>query len=118
MFAGKDGSQAIATNKFVNEAKKEFGVADTIPTTGLSHSLAHNNNTTAHLVFDIFDEVYSVNGAQTNYYQLYFTDIGFANAVRSHFSLSLSEKDHSAIYDIDPNQLRQFAENHYKDKRK
>ncbi|NBJ71423.1 MULTISPECIES: DUF6792 domain-containing protein [Clostridia] len=117
MFAGKDSSQALAVNNFVYEARKEFGVANTIPTTGLSHSLAHNNNTTAHFVFDTFDEVYSVNGAQTNYYQLYFIDIEFENAVKRHFSLSLSE-DHSAIYDIDPNQLRQFAENHYKDKAK
>ncbi len=116
MFAGKDSSQAIAVKNFVYEARKEFGVAHTIPTTGLSHSLAHNNNTTAHFVFDTFDEVYSVNGAQTNYYQLYFIDIGFENAVNNHFSLSLSES--FDIYDIDPNKLRQFAENYYKDKAK
>ncbi|WP_289889602.1 DUF6792 domain-containing protein [Virgibacillus pantothenticus] len=121
MFVGKEYSQAKATNKFVLAAQHHFKLnnnEDSTPVIGLSHSLAHDNNTTAHLMYNTFDEIYSVNGAQTNYYQLFFANAKFANAVRSHFSLSLSENDYFTIYDIDPNKLRQFAENYYKDKAK
>src|SRR5699024_6453441 len=52
IFAGQDISQAKGANKFVNEAKKHFEVSDSISVTGLSHSLAHNNNATAHLMYD------------------------------------------------------------------
>ncbi|GGK09524.1 hypothetical protein GCM10007063_35000 [Lentibacillus kapialis] len=71
MLAGQDIGQAEATDKFVSEAKKRFGAGDSTSMIGLSHSLAHNNNTTAHLLYDTFDQVYSVNGAQTNFYQIY-----------------------------------------------
>lgn len=52
MFAGIDYSQASDTNKFTVEAMDEFGInpeSNSIPIIGLSHSLAHNNNTTAYL---------------------------------------------------------------------
>ncbi|WP_121639096.1 DUF6792 domain-containing protein [Virgibacillus sp. Bac330] len=119
MLAGRDIRQANSTNRFVLAAKHHFKLnnnENSTPVIGLSHSLAHNNNTTAHLMHNTFDKVYSVNGAQTNYYQLYFADRKFANDVRSYFSMSYDNPN--AIYDIDPNQLRQFAENHYKDKAK
>ncbi|MGX4668465.1 DUF6792 domain-containing protein [Cerasibacillus sp. JNUCC 74] len=118
MFAGKDYSQAQDTHKFTEEAINKFGIDSKKGTSiiGLSHSLAHNNNTTAHLTYGTFDKVYSVNGAQTNYYQLYFADRKFANDVRSYFSMSYDNPD--AIYDLDPNKLRQFAEAYYKDKAK
>lgn len=74
LFAGMDYSQAWATNLFTQDALKAFGFKQVesnqeyeIPVIGLSHSLAHNNNATAHLVYDTFTKVYSVNGAQTNF---------------------------------------------------
>lgn len=71
MFAGKDHQQARATDTFVNDAKNELNISDeSLSVTGLSHSLGHNNNTTAQLLYDSFDEIYSINGAQTNFYQL------------------------------------------------
>ncbi|MYL57732.1 hypothetical protein GLW20_09460, partial [Virgibacillus halodenitrificans] len=119
MFAGLDTSQAIATKNFTEEARKHFGIDNTnnnasTSVIGLSHSLAHNNNTTAHLIYDTFDQIYSVNGAQTNFYQIYNEDKKFNKAVRENFSIPLSDFD--AIYNLDPKQLETFAKEYYKDK--
>lgn len=119
MFAGKDFSQAIATRDFVNDIQKNVNKmtnVDTneIQTIGFSHSLAHNNNTTAHLAYDTFDQIISVNGAQLNYYQLYVADDNFAREVRKEFNFSRAEPEF--IYDIDPAKLQAFAEDHYADK--
>src|SRR5699024_1214159 len=87
MLAGQDVAQARGANKFVNKAKKEFvGTSDSTSVKGLSHSLAHNNNATAHLLYDTFDDVYSVNGAQTNYYQMFNNNDEFEEAVYNKFS--------------------------------
>src|SRR5690625_1232476 len=114
MLAGQDVTQAEAADEFVNEAKKEFGASDYTSVTGLSHSLAHNNNATAHLLYDTFDDVYSVNGAQTNFYQIYNNNRGFEKAVDNKFSLDFS--DPNAVYDIEPDKLKAFAKDYYKDK--
>lgn len=117
MFAGLDYTQAEMTNDFVIDAAEKFNIDpkdESIPVIGLSHSLAHNNNTTAHLVFDTFDQVYSVNGAQTNYYEVYNADAKFARDVRKHFSIPIN--DYMAIYDINPKELEKFALNYYADK--
>ncbi|ASN07410.1 hypothetical protein CFK40_14210 [Virgibacillus necropolis] len=123
MFAGKEYRQASAVDKFVSNSIDQFQSNSNktldfskIPVIGLSHSLAHNNNTTAHLAYGTFDKIYSVNGAQTNYYQLYLADDVFAQSVRKQFSISRLDED--AIYDLDPNKLREFAENYYKDEAK
>jgi hypothetical protein len=55
-----------------------------------------------------------VNGAQTNYYQLFYADEYFEDKVRKNFGISMSDPD--AIYDIDPAKLQAFAEAHYADK--
>src|SRR5699024_6459053 len=101
IFAGQDISQAKGANKFVNKAKKHFEVSDSTSVTGLSHSLAHNNNATAHLMYDTFDEIYSVNGAQTNYYQLFYNDDKFRDAVREEFSIT----NNNEVRNIPPIQL-------------
>src|SRR5699024_7022882 len=93
IFAGQDISQAKGTNNFVNEAKRHFEVSDSTSVTGLSHSLAHNNNATAHLMYDTFDDIYSVNGAQTNFYQLYNHNREFEQAVNKKFSISPIDDD-------------------------
>ncbi|GGB32110.1 hypothetical protein F3157_21740 [Virgibacillus dakarensis] len=124
MLAGQNISQAKDTDEFVKDVKNHFNIQEvekekkenSTPIIGLSHSLAHNNNTTAYLLYDTFDEVYSVNGAQTNYYQLFNADNELKKRVEEKFSISTTDPD--AIYNIDPEKLRAFAENHYKGKAK
>ncbi|MEC5422973.1 hypothetical protein QGM71_05605 [Virgibacillus sp. C22-A2] len=115
MFAGLNISQAEMTNEFVKEVKEKYNIKkSSTHITGLSHSLAHNNNATAHLLYDTFDKVYSFNGAQTNYYQLYYADDEFTEKIIEHFSIPLANPD--AIYNLDPTQLQAFATDYYADK--
>ncbi|WLR61489.1 DUF6792 domain-containing protein [Guptibacillus hwajinpoensis] len=117
MLAGKDIAQAEMTNEFVKEVKREFNILESnkkVPVIGLSHSLAHNNNTTALLLYNTFDEVHSVNGAQTNVYQLYIGDKEFRNEVANKFSLNIKNPD--AIYNIDPKALEAFTKDYYSQK--
>lgn len=123
LFAGQESSQAEATAEFTEDALTEFGfkkVANNqeyeIPVIGLSHSLAHNNNSTAHLVFDTFTKVYSVNGAQTNYYQLYIADQRFREKLKSIYPIL--QMNESEIVNLNPNSIRKIAQNFYKDKAK
>lgn len=114
MLAGQDTSQAYATYNFVNDAKEHFNVNDEEnqpEIIGMSHSLAHNNNATAQLIYNLFDKVYSVNGAQTNYYQLYSANAEFRQEVNKQFSLNRG--DQFAVYGLDPAKLRSFAEAYY-----
>ncbi|HLS08452.1 DUF6792 domain-containing protein [Lentibacillus sp.] len=113
MLAGQDASQAEATRLFTQGAKKHFGVSDSTTVTGLAHSLAHNNNTTANLLYNnTFDKIYSVNGAQSNFYQIYSNDREFRQAVSNEFSLTSRDE----IYNLNPDRLKAFAQNYYKDK--
>ncbi|AQX54704.1 DUF6792 domain-containing protein [Priestia flexa] len=118
MQAGVDTAQADSTNTFVKEAQKEFkeraSVEEISSTIGLSHSLAHNNNTVSQLLNGNFDEVYSVNGAQSTYFQLYQRDFEFRKAVKEKFNISLA--DSKAIYSLPQNELKTFAEAYYKEK--
>ena len=62
-WPGKMPSQAYATYNFVKDAKEHFNVNDKVNQAdiiGMSHSLAHNNNATAQLIYNVFDKVYSV----------------------------------------------------------
>ncbi|MED4591133.1 DUF6792 domain-containing protein [Priestia flexa] len=118
MQAGVDTAQADSTNTFVKEAQKEFkeraSVEEISSTIGLSHSLAHNNNTVSQLLNGNFDEIYSVNGAQSTYFQLYQNDYKFAEAVKEKFNISST--DYKAIYSLPQNELKTFAEAYYKEK--
>ncbi len=114
MFAGLEYSQARATELFTEEVINHVETKNELSVIGLSHSLAHNNNTTAHLAFDTFDEVYSFNGAQTNYYQLYYADTDFAEELNNIFSIPTY--DQNTIYNLDPTQLEAFAKDYYADK--
>lgn len=115
MQAGKENSQAKNTDIFAQEAKEKFmkeSKMDTDATMiGLSHSLAHNNNTVSQLMFDTFDEIYSANGAQTNYYQQYNTDATFRAKVNKEFSIDYG--DERKVYDVNPDQLESFALSYY-----
>ncbi|MGG1592749.1 DUF6792 domain-containing protein [Terribacillus saccharophilus] len=112
MLAGQTIKQAQATDVFVQEAKEHFNVDDNVKVNGLSHSLAHNNNTIALLSFDTFDNVYSVNGAQLNYYQLFNTDFRFNDAVKNEFSFNTDDE----VYNLSPQDLHDFAMTYYEDK--
>lgn len=112
MLAGKTADQAKATDNFVREASAHFNIDDSTEITGLSHSLGHNNNTIAYLSYNTFDEVFSVNGAQPNYYELYVASSEFRRAVIKEFSI-LNDND---IYEIPPNEFHDFAMDYYKDK--
>lgn len=114
MLAGMSSKQAKSTYKFIDNTIEEFKINEvgkTVEIIGLSHSLAHNNNTTTQLVYDVFDKIYSVNGAQTNYYQLYQFDNNFRVAVNQKFSLS--RRENFAIYKLNPEKLKEFAINYY-----
>lgn len=118
MQAGVDTAQADSTNTFVKEAQKEFkeraSVEEISSTIGLSHSLAHNNNTVSQLLNGNFDEVYSVNGAQSTYFQLYKKDFEFRDEVNKKFNISSA--DSKAIYSLPQDELKTFAEAYYKEK--
>ncbi|MBN8435082.1 hypothetical protein JF536_13375 [Priestia flexa] len=118
MQAGKDVNQAENTNIFTKEVINEFKEAshsNEVPKViGLSHSLAHNNNATSMLLHNNFDEIYSVNGAQTNYYQLYISDSRFALKVNAEFNITGASSEE--VYSIPPNELKTFAEAYYKEK--
>ncbi|RDW15837.1 hypothetical protein CWR48_19120 [Oceanobacillus arenosus] len=114
MFAGLDYSQAEATYLFTEEVINRVETKSDLSVIGLSHSLAHNNNTTAHLAYDTFDKIYSVNGAQTNYYQLFEMDRHFRRELRNKFNITISDPD--AIYNLDPVKLEAFAKDYYADK--
>lgn len=112
MLAGQTAQQAEATNEFVMEAKQHLEVDEDTKTYGLSHSLGHNNNTVSYLAFGTFDEVFSINGAQPNYYELFKVDIPFYEAVRKEFAI----REDMDVYDIEPQKLNDFAMQYYQDK--
>lgn len=113
LLVGDNIDQAKETYRFVNEAKNYFGTGASTSFTGLAHSLGHNNNATAHLLYGTFDDVYSVNGAQTNAYQLFNNDREFAESVFSEFSFV----ENDDIYRINPDKLEAFAKDYYKEKK-
>src|SRR5690625_3882764 len=121
IFAGLDYSQAEHTHDFTKEALEKFGYENVkhykdyeIPVIGLGHSLANNNNVTAHLAFDTFTEVYGVNGAQASFYQLYHADKDFQKLVKKEYpGLYISPK---LIYQKKPEDIERIARNHYEDK--
>jgi len=121
MMAGKSIDQAAATHDFTIEALEEFNIAMDennmnkmeVPVVGLSHSLAHNNNTTAYLINDTFSKVYSVNGAQTNYYQLFEGDREFKKELENKFPELRFNRD--LIYELPPDDIKEIAEEFYAD---
>ncbi|OIK08830.1 hypothetical protein BIV59_18725 [Bacillus sp. MUM 13] len=117
MIAGTDHSQAQNTSIFVKEAIKTFkkGSESTgnPSVTGISHSLAHNNNSLALLKDHVFDKTYSINGAQTNYYELYNYDPKFRIAVNTKFHIPLG--NFKAILKLPPQQLKEFTLSFYKE---
>src|SRR5699024_1067343 len=88
MLAGQDIAQAKGAYKFVYGANKEVCTSASTPVTGLSHCVAHNNHATAHILYDTFEDVYSVNGAQTNPYQFDTNREQFKTAVKKKFSIA------------------------------
>ncbi|TDL30936.1 hypothetical protein E2R51_16570 [Jeotgalibacillus sp. S-D1] len=114
LFGGDQAYQANSARIFTAEAVKTFNPATPSLIIGLAHSLAHNNNATAQLIYSEFNRLYSVNGAQTNVYQLARTDREFRSVLIMTFPQILV--DPNAIYTISPNELKDFAEKHYEGK--
>ncbi|GIN13475.1 hypothetical protein J26TS2_33420 [Shouchella clausii] len=115
LFQGRDVSQAEDVNTFTKEAEEVFGVEDKqIVKIALGHSLANNNNLNAQVMEERFDNVYGVNGAQLNVYQLYLADQQFERRVNKNFNLS--RYDEHAIYTLPPHELEQFAVEYIEEK--
>src|SRR5699024_2496572 len=64
---------------------------------------------TAHLMYDTVDDIYSVNGAQTKYYQIVNHNNAFKREVKKEFSFTSNDE----IYDVDPEKLKSFAEEYF-----
>lgn len=115
LFAGIDYEQAEKTEYFTDDALVLFNTTrSNTKVTGLGHSLAHNNNTTAYLAYDTFDEVYGYNGAQTNYYQLFRADNDFKLHLKDKFSVLRTNEE--AIYTLNQSELKKIAEAFYAEK--
>lgn len=115
IFAGQEVNQYESTYAFVNESKKYFEQKNNLPepaVIGLSHSLAHHNNSSVQLVTGVFDEVYSVNGAQPTAYHLYKADVKFRQAINREFSIGANPDD---LFSVSPEKLKVFTENYYQD---
>ncbi|MFS0560711.1 DUF6792 domain-containing protein [Terribacillus sp. 179-K 1B1 HS] len=113
VFAGESTLQPSSTDSFVNEAKKYFNVDEDTKVISWGHSLGHHNNSTSLLGSDTFDEVYGMNGAQVNAYELFEFDKQFRKAVREEFEVQLKDELRDTV---PPDKLEQFTKNFYKDK--
>lgn len=123
MVIGESIDQAIAADDFTREALDVFGIEASedmsemiVSVHAIGHSLAHNNNATAHLVYDTFTTVHGANGAQLNYYQLYNGDIDFQTEVRKFYPELLNDPE--LIYNIEPKIIENLARDFYQDKEK
>lgn len=121
MIAGMSYDQITDVHEFTEDALQYFGYTYDvekdnygIPVVGLGHSQAHNTNAGSYLVNNTFTKVFSVNGAQVNYYQLFFAHEEFRKKLFKHYPLI--EDDFIKIYDIDSTELKKHAEEFYKDK--
>lgn len=91
--------------------QSELGQLSTI---ALGHSLADNNNTNARLIDGVFDEVYGVNGAPPNAYQLGVIDRDFRNLISRKYGID--RNDFFAIHSIPHDEITQFAKEYYEAK--
>lgn len=115
MLAGIEYTQAVRTDEFVKDSIVNFDIKrDSVHIIGLSHSLGSNNNTTSYLLFDTFDKVYGMNGAQINYYQLFQVDREFINKLEEIYPILITNQD--SIYDLNPKELEKVAKEFYSEK--
>lgn len=112
-LAGESIDQPRATDAFVEQAKTELGVENDTKIISWGHSLGHHNNAQAYLGYDTFDEVYGMNGAQVNAYQLYDMNRDFRNAIKNEFNISNKEDLREAVPVED---FEVFTEEFFKDK--
>ncbi len=99
---------------FLKEVKKDIGSEGEIPIYGLGHSKAHNTLIGMELNNDIFEEIHTFNGAQSNAYQQAVDDLSFRRSVFNEFNLRSNNL--SSIRSIPPEDLEAFAKDYYKDK--
>lgn len=113
VLAGESTVQPASTDTFVIEAKQHLGVDKDTKVISWGHSLGHHNNATSFLGSDTFDEVYGMNGAQVNAYELFELDREFQKAVSDEFDVRLKDE----LRDTVPaDEIEEFTKNYYKDK--
>lgn len=113
VFVGESTTQPVSTDEFVNEAKKQLAVEEETKIISWGHSLGHHNNSTTFLRSDTFDEVFGMNGAQVNAYELYELDRDYQNAIKSEFKIMTKDEMREIV---PPDELEQFTKDFYKDK--
>lgn len=121
MVAGMSYDQIDDVDNFTKDAldffEYEYNEVEgnySVPVVGLGHSQAHNTNVGSYLIHDTFTSVHSVNGAQANFYQLYFADNYFSRYLIDHYPIL--KDNQMKIYDLDSTELKKHAEEYYKDK--
>lgn len=115
IFVGKDASQYRAAVKFDQRVSSEIESEHNntkLKKIGLGHSLGGNLITLLQIVTGTFDSVYATNPAPPSVYQLVEIDRHFLTAVDKNFGLD--PKKPNAIYQINPDELKTFAEDYYK----
>ncbi|WP_077305758.1 DUF6792 domain-containing protein [Terribacillus halophilus] len=112
-LGGESIDQPRATNEFVKEAKKKLVVDNKTKIISWGHSLGHHNNAQAYLGYDSFDEVYGINGAQVNAYQIYSMNRNFRKAVLNEFNIR-SKEDLRKLVPVE--EFESFTKDYFKDK--
>ncbi|WP_053073791.1 DUF6792 domain-containing protein [Bacillus sp. LL01] len=78
---------------------------------GIGHSLGGNLIQTIQILDQPFESVTAINDAPPSLYQLAGLDIKFRQAIFMKFNIQSRKLDD--IYEIDPNKLKEFAEDYY-----
>ncbi|WP_336883188.1 DUF6792 domain-containing protein [Priestia koreensis] len=117
IFAGEDISQARNADIFTDYAKahsqKNINKSiKNLEVIALGHSLGHNNNSVAYLLYHSFDKVYGVNGAQASCYELYKFDNAFAEKVNEKFGITGANRS-KQVYKLPPESLKAFTSSYY-----
>ncbi|PAD35717.1 DUF6792 domain-containing protein [Terribacillus saccharophilus] len=114
-LAGESIDQPQATDLFVEQAKNKLGVDEDAKVISWGHSLGHHNNAEAYLGYGTFDEVYGMNGAQVNAYQLFDMNIDFQKAVIEKFKV---RNDADLRQRVSADELEVFTKEFFKDESK
>ena len=117
IFVGKNAGQYEAAIKFDQQVTKKIDQKVTsnieLKKMGLGHSLGGNLIIILQLTTNWYDSVYATNPAPPSYYQLANIDRGFKEALQVEFNIN--PFDSNAIYEINKDELKTFAEKYYKE---
>jgi hypothetical protein len=99
--------------KKITEELKRNGQTIKLEKIGLGHSQGGNHAEMIQLTKHRFDQVYVINDAPPNVYQLAYIDLDFRSKLEEEFGVNIST-DYNIIYSIPPSELKSFAEEYYK----